>query len=632
MAAVMIDKSAETLLTSWGFGTTANDQLIEHANNVIENRSKRAGDIVVALGMASQDQVTQLLRNKPSDVRSLAYLRNTIRALSTRVDEVLSIQAGVPYLSRTMANMAVHPSVKGEFLNKLRDEMNRQDVVPVMCGGELILLFSDFEKMIMFKAMGKQDRMNSPLYTVFGELLNLRPDRLNFYTAVADSTVFLTYQQQLSDTDSGQAIQEEALQTISQVEGASDPIINLIVRILNEAIGQEINDVQIAPDRNTGKGVVFFRRYQRLTNSGITMAPEERQSVERLLLARSKANPSGGRLRHPADGNLNFEGKFGQAFLRMSFIPLEESRIPATSISIRILPKTSKSISLSSLGIAPVVVDELNYFARRKFGLFVVCGPTGSGKSTTIGGMICSHYDEYGDSLKRLSVEQPCERILPGVYHIDVSQHHYPGDKRDTDNFAMALRAILRHDPDLIFVGEVRDKESCMVSVDSANTGHLVFTTTHANDPVLGYRRLASFLDKERRFDLVNVLEGILAQRLISTICPHCSSERSFDTADLKKLERYAVIKGVDIGRLSIPSTHRVANHAGCNQCVYGYAGMVPIHGLLTLNPRVRELLLSSDESDWMKAQAASDSQVTLFSSAFALFEKGLVDLEAVML
>ncbi|KKN80586.1 hypothetical protein LCGC14_0328050 [marine sediment metagenome] len=629
MAANLNDTEVDLLINKWGFSETANELIYEHAANVLGLKSKRVGEIIVGLGISSSTLVDNLLMSKPKDVRSLEYLRGHIKGLSTRIDEILCVQIGLPYISRTMQSIVVHPFAKG-VKNNLSHEMNLLDVIPVLCGETVVMMFGDFEKMMHFRTMGKSERLQNVLYTKFAEEIGKRPDRVEFHTAVAESTVFSSYHQQISDGDGSRVAQEQALQIISQSEGGKDPVIAQIVRILNEAISQEINDVSIVPDYENGKGIIQFRRYQRLENTQISLTTEERESVVRLLIARSRASKTAGTLRQPADGNLSFEGKFGQAFLRLSFIPLEESRFPAISVSIRIMPKTTKSISLASLNISPLVQKELNYAARRKYGLFVVCGPTGSGKSTTIGGMICSHNDEYGSTLKRVSVEQPVERILPGVHHIDVSQHHYV--ETGVDKFGMSLRSILRHDPDLIFVGEVRDKESCMVSIDAANTGHLVLTTTHANDPVLGYRRLASFLDKERRFDLVNVLDGILAQRLIPTLCPVCSTEKEFTDEDRSKFLPYAASRGLDINSVKMPKTHRVINKDGCNSCSMGYNAMVPVHGLMTMNPKVRELLLSNDESDWMKAQGASDSDITLFKSAFVFFLDGTIELDSVLL
>lgn len=624
------------LTRSWGFGQVINESLLEHASLVTRFRNAKVGEIIAGVGLETADRIEQLMRSKPVKVKTLEYLAGSgVKGLGSSIDRVMAIQNGVAYVSRSFRELGLHPEfLKKERRSAMQSDLTRWGMLPMVCDGSLLLMFDDFAKMVQFGAQGKSERMTSELFCALAEASGKRPENAQFNLIVARNSVLLEYQQKMSDSASGSGGNEETLQTIYQSEADSDPAIAQVVRILNESLQQEINDVAIVPERKTGSGRVFFRKYQKLINSNIVLNPAERDALTRILTARSRANPSGGRLRHPVDGNANFEGKLGQAFLRLSFIPLEESQFPSTSVSIRVLPRTSKHIEMTDLNIDFGLQEELRYFTRRKYGLFVVCGPTGSGKSTTIAGMLCEHEKMFGETLKRVSVEQPCERILPGVLHIDVSQHRYNENERgsDTDNFGMALRAILRHDPDVVFVGEVRDKESCMVSVDASNTGHLVFTTTHANDPVLGYRRLASFLDKDRRFDLVNVLEGILAQRLVTTVCSHCSDEMVLDDDAVQSLERYAKNKGIDLTQYSLPDTYRMANKKGCTHCVEGNSGMIPVHGLLTMNPRVRELLLSNDEKDWMQAQAASDSKYTLFNSAFKLFGQGIIDLESVML
>lgn len=636
-----MENDISNLVKSWGFG--GDQSLLDHAANVIKYGKSRTGEIIGALGIASQEEVERLLQGKPSEVKTLEYLRQSgLRGLSARADEIMAIQQGRCYLSKSFAGLSVHPKVfekdglngKADFALVHRSELNKYEVIPMAVNDRLVLLFGSFDKMIQFNSLGKADRLESHLIQTLAKMGGGQPS--GFYSAVAENQLFITFQQKMTVTSGSSGSDDDSLQTISQADADREPAIGKIVQMLNLAMQDEVNDLWIEPDTKTRGATVKFRRDQRMVDSGIRLSEDERTSIERILLSRSKANPSSGTLRKPVDGKLNFDGRFGEAFLRMSFIPMEESKMQAASISMRVFPKTSKKISLSSLNIHPDLQDELRYFASRKHGLFVVCGPTNSGKSTTIGGMLCEHVDMFGGSAKRVSVEQPCERVLPGVLHIDVSQHRYNADSYSTEvvdePFSMALRAILRHDPDVIFVGEVRDKESCMVSIDSANTGHLVFTTTHANDTVLGYRRLASFLDKDRRFDLVNVLEGILAQRLLTLLCPHCSIDKPIDKEVLQQFERYAANKGVNLEDYDFPESMKTANPVGCKHCTEGRKGMIPVHGLLTMNPKVRQLLLSENELDWMKAESASSSKFTLFGGSFELFEQGRIDMESVLL
>lgn len=634
--ALVIENPIDVLLNSWGLAGIVSSQLEEHARLVSSHKGSRVGEIVRALGIVADDfDIERVMSSKPEGALTLDWLRESIPSLSTKIEQVLAIQNGIAFLSRAVPELNVHPMLydKNIFNDEFKKEINTLNLLPLQYGNRVILIFGDITKLQQFQSHGKDFAALSPLCRA---MFNLTGQRVTITSSIpsilVDNGVMIAYRQSLTEASEGKVDASDAIQTIYQHEADTDDVMASVIRILNEAIQLNVNDVAVIPDPSGTASKVFFRKFQRLQDSRIMLSAAERDPLIRVLMARSRANDSGGRLLHPVDGNLNFNGKAGQAFLRLSFIPLESSQGDSISASIRVLPRTSKKIDMATLRIAEELQTELMHFVRGKFGLFLVCGPTGSGKSTTIASMLCAHHDLYGDTQKRISVEEPCERKLPGVMHIDVSQHRYVGEKRSGDTFASALRYILRHDPDVIFVGEVRDRESCGVSVDAANTGHLVLTTTHANDPVLGYRRLASFLTEDRQFDLVNVLEGILAQRLVTTVCQKCSDEMAVDDDVMDKFKRYGEVKGIDMDKVEMPSVYRAASKRGCDECSGGYSGMVPVHGLLTMNPTVRALLLSPDETQWMKAQGASNSKFTLFGSAMKLFRAGLVDLDGVLL
>lgn len=622
-------EDAHSLIRSWGFKGSASPQIMEHAANVLLYQGRRVGDIVVGLGIAPSEKIEPIMSRKPANAKTLDWLRECVDEVARRHDEILAIHHKICFVSQPFPGLVTHPAVASKDpLTRLNPELEKWNAVPVVVnGGDTMVLFSDLEKLLLYRSLGKRDRRQDQMTRVLVGDTGVEV----LQTALMSNSVMLHYRQQISELEEGVLANTEGLQTLVQEEADGNPVINIIVMLLNQAIDQNINDVFIRPDGSRSR--VLFRKNQRLRPAGVTLTGDQRDEVVRLLLSRSAANKGGGRLMAPADGNIMFSGKYGQAFLRLSFIPLESSNGEAISVSIRVLPRSAQQINMADLSIRPEIQVELRRLLRRKYGLVVVCGPTGSGKSTTIASMLCDHDVVYGESQKRMSVEEPVERMLPGVLHIDVSQHSYIDKKDEKPNkFAMALRAILRHDPDVLFVGEVRDKETCMVSVDSANTGHLVFTTTHANDPVLGYRRLASFMSADRRFDLVNVLEAILAQRLVTTICPHCSNKEPLNEELLEDLRYYCESKGLEFDPSTAPSHHTVANPSGCDECVDGYDGMIPVHGLMVMNPTVRNLLLSNDERDWLQAQSASGSKFTLFGAAYDLFKAGKIDIHTVML
>ncbi len=631
MSAIENVSPTALLLAGWGFAGSVDEGLLVHAQNVIDMKSKRVGEIVVAIAGCDPEAVNLLISNKPHNVKTLEWFRDQkLRGFTARFDEIMAVQEGRAYITRQILGLSPHKIFSvSKDQRKIEAEIHAHDVIPLDYNGNTVLVFSDLEKLHKFSQMGRGEKASSSLYQ---DLKALNKNE-HFYLVLASSSMMIHYKSVIKEAG-GQSASDETIQVITQKMGEENPQMHFIVEMLNEALANEVNDIAIVPDRDSTQSTVFFRRYQKLTRTPMVISGQERDDITRILMARSRANKSGGRLLHPVDGNANFAGKAGQAFLRTSFLNLESSQGESISTSIRVLPRTSKSIEMNDLNIDPGIQEELEYFTRLKYGMFIVCGPTGSGKSTTIGSMLCLHHKMYGDSMKRISVEQPCERMLPGVMHMDVSQHQYNQENSGQgSNFAKALKFILRHDPDVIFVGEVRDVESCTVSVDAANTGHLVLSTTHANDPVLGFRRLASLLPAERHFDLVNVLEGILVQRLVTIVCQSCSEVMPVDEAVRASLHRYCLSKGINLSDYQLPESYRKINpHGNCKHCINGYVNMLPVHGLLKMNPRVRELLLSKNEQDWMKAQAASGSQYGLFDAAFKLFVDGQIDIDSLML
>lgn len=628
---------------AWGLEDLDAPEINAHAERVLRWKGSTFGEILLGLELIEADALKKISTKHSGgqDESVLAFLRDQNKEVSARFEEILAIQYGLPYLSKPLPSLIPDKRLfdKNKRLSpEIQRELDRYDALLLWMAvvpGKTVLLFGDVEKMLHCQAMGRADRLMSPLFRFLAEQKNTEGKTAGDCPfLLGDSGSMIFYRQLIADMGSGKNDGADSIQSIEQHEAGSDPVISAIIRILNEAILLDVNDVCIVPGfsekgQTNNALKVFFRKHQQLIDSGIMFGRDEGVSAIRVLMARSRANDNAGRLLHPSDGKANFNGKHGQAFLRMSFIPLESSQGEVISSSIRVLPRTTTAIDMRSLNIIEEIQEELVYFATRSQGLFVVCGPTGSGKSTTIASMLCQHERAYGVSQKRISVEDPCERKLPGVLHIDVSQHRYTDN---SDNFAKALRSILRHDPDVIFVGEVRDRESCAVSIDAANTGHLVFTTTHANDPVLGYRRLASLLPRDRHFDLVNVLEGILAQRLVKIVCPHCSDEKPLSENDVLSISRYADNKGLDSVREQLPKMQRIANPSGCPRCIFGYSGMLPVHGLLSINPEIRRYLLSSDERDWMKVYQSNGHRFSLFGSSLKLFREGVIDLGAALL
>ncbi|MES2481404.1 MAG: GspE/PulE family protein [Pseudomonadota bacterium] len=276
--------------------------------------------------------------------------------------------------------------------------------------------------------------------------------------------------------------------------------------------------------------------------------------------------------RRPQDGRFRWEGAAGGVDLRVSIMP----SIFGEDAVLRLLDKAQlrqpgQAMSLDALGFDSATCTRLRALARRPHGMLLVTGPTGSGKTTTV----YASMSEANDGLQKIvTIEDPVEYELPGVLQIPVNE-------RKGLTFATGLRSILRHDPDKILVGEIRDAETAEIAVQSALTGHLVFTTVHANSlfDVLG--RFQHFgIDP---FALASALNGVVVQRLLRRLCPHCAGWRAPRDDERASIEA-----------LNLASLARLPAPRGCGACRHtGYKGRMVLAEVHTLSDTVRDLMVA---------------------------------------
>lgn len=618
------------LLQSWGFDGAVHDQLFRHAQTVLNCRELKTGEILVQIDLATPAEIEAWLAAKPATAKTLEYIKGQKSQIAARYDEILAIKEGRAFVSAVIPELRLHPVLdKVNEKRGLKEELERLQALPLIYKGKAFVAFSDLMKLIQFVQMDRPTKARSVFYKEFDAYHEADPPQVHYVLLSGER--FGHYRSRLDNNDPAVAATQH-LQTIDQAMGDSDPLIQRIIDIVNLALQVGASDIDFEPTHDATAYSVNFRIRQKLRPTGMVLQTAEANRIINILMSRSKANPHSGRLQHPVDGNMMFELKNGDAFCRASFIPLENSNGEKISSSLRMLPRDSKPVELHSLNISQEIIEELLYVSELKYGFFLVCGPTNSGKSTTIAGMLEANYKLYGSSKKRISIENPVERKIRGVRAIDASQYNFgSGVNEGAENMPRALKYILRHDPDIVFIGEIRDKESCEVSVAASNTGHFVYATTHANTPVMGIRRLADMVPKSKHFDLINVLSGVLVQRLVAIVCPSCSEEMVFDEREEALVKRYCDANGIELQGEDLPATYRRPGK-GCDQCSDGYSNMVPIHGLLMMNPQVRELLLSDDGKDWMKAQHHSKPNISIFDAAFKLFRDQQIAIEDLLM
>jgi type II secretory ATPase GspE/PulE/Tfp pilus assembly ATPase PilB-like protein len=275
---------------------------------------------------------------------------------------------------------------------------------------------------------------------------------------------------------------------------------------------------------------------------------------------------------------------------------------------VRLLDSQQSYLGLEQLGLPPVQLDILSTMVERPQGLILVVGPTGSGKTTTLYSLLQTIQRQ---GINIITVEDPIEYSLAGINQVQVYE-------KVGLTFAQTLRSILRQDPDVILVGEIRDEETAQIALRAAFTGHLVLSTLHTNDAVSTLTRLHN-LGLEP-YVLSSCLLGILSQRLIRRNCPHC---RKPYLPDPKMLERY---------RLSIPPGDFFYQGEGCPDCRgEGYSGREGVFELLTITPVLREAILRKVPETEMRHLAIREGMETLLNCGLQKARAGLVNLEEMM-
>jgi len=314
--------------------------------------------------------------------------------------------------------------------------------------------------------------------------------------------------------------------------------------------------------------------------------------------------------RVPQDGRFRLKVKGRRIDFRVSIMP----SIHGEDAVIRILDKESISerfseLRLDILGFADNEVKRIRRFIHEPYGMFLVTGPTGSGKTTSLYAALSEIYNEED---KIITIEDPVEYQLEGITQIPVNE-------KKGLTFSRGLRSILRHDPDKIMVGEIRDSETAQIAINAALTGHLVFTTVHANNVI---DVIGRFLNMGvEAYNFVSSLNCILAQRLVRTICTFC--KRPFK-ADIALLEE----SGLNPERYG---GHTFYRGEGCIQCAgTGYKGRHAISELLDLSDEIREMLIDRTATKEIKLAAKKTGMVFLRDSAVEQALSGASTLEEI--
>ena len=422
--------------------------------------------------------------------------------------------------------------------------------------------------------------------------------RIKESLGVGGDTIGELVRLQEEDDEDDDYLQSLASMETAELGDAQAPsVIRLVNELLVEAVEQRASDVHIEPAE---AGLTIRFRVDGVLR--VQPTPPELRQFAAAIVTRLKimARLNIAEKRLPQDGRINMRVAGREIDVRASIIPM----VHGEGIVLRLLDKSRMQFDLASVGMPRHLSRTFHELISLPHGIVLVTGPTGSGKSTTL----YSALNEIkSPAVKIITVEDPVEYHTPGISQIQV--HHKVGL-----SFAAGLRSILRHDPDVILIGEIRDGETAESAIQASLTGHLVFSTLHTNDAPGAITRLIDM--GVEPYLVASTVEGVLAQRLVRRLCPHCK----------------AAVRPEELPADFEPLGATLFGPVGCRQCRQtGYVGRVGIFELMRITPEIRHLASEGEATLQLRSQAVADGMQTLRESGYDAVRAGTTSLDEVI-
>jgi general secretion pathway protein E len=475
-------------------------------------------------------------------------------------NHVLPIRGGEDRVRLVMADPA-----RQDVVNDLEVLFSGQEIVPVLCGSRRIL---------------------AAINKVYGE---------------GEDQAEELFQDLEQDEEAGLLAELEEESGADLLDETSEaPIIKLVNHILTQAVKAGASDIHIEPFNRDFK--VRFRLDGVLYNR-LTLPRKLHSAVVSRLKILAKLNIAEKRL--PQDGRIEIRIGDRQVDLRVSTIPTGFGE----RVVLRLLEKGMRLLGLDEIGLAPDLLAQMERLITLSHGIVLVTGPTGSGKTTTLYAAL-SRINSPDKNI--LTIEDPIEYQIDGIGQMQVNP-------RIDLTFARGLRAMVRQDPDVILVGEIRDLETAEIAIQAALTGHLVFSTLHTNDAASAVTRLIDMGIEP--FLVSSSVKAIIAQRLVRRVCPVCREEFVPGAVELEEL-------GVDRGSISGP----VFRPKGCPACLEtGYQGRSGIYEFMMMDERLKSLILKTSDANEIRRAAVEAGMTTLRADGVRNFLEGKTTMDEVL-
>ena len=555
---------------------------------------KSLGESLVEEGIISLEQLKQA---QEEEKRTSQRLRNVLVKMGLIAEEdlvtFLSDKLGLPRIE--LGNYLIDPKIVELVPEALA---RKYELIPVLkIGNRLTCAMVDpWNIFALDEIRAKTNLMIEPAVATESEIKKALNEHYGAKGSMED--LIKTIDEKKLGIEAGKEIDAKKLQGIVE----EPVVIKLVNLIIMQAIKEGASDIHIEPEEEVLK--TRFRVDGMLHE--ISSPPKHLQSA---IISRIKimANLNIAERRTPQDGRftVNLEGK--QIDVRVSCVPT----IYGENVVLRLLDVSTALLGLEQLGFSKEVLDKYNKLITRPHGIILVTGPTGSGKTTTLYASLAKINTVEKNII---TIEDPVEYKLAGIRQIQINP------KVDL-TFSNGLRSILRQDPNIIMVGEMRDFQTAEIAIQAALTGHLVFSTLHTNDASGAVTRLIDM--GVEPFLVSSSVIGVLAQRLVRTICKDCKEEYVPTEEELK-----------DIGLLDEPRTTNIKFYKGkgCAKCMNtGYKGRIGIFELMIPDENIHNLIISKAPTEEIRKKAVASGMVVLKKDGIEKVKLGLTTVEEIV-
>ena len=561
---------------------------------LLTGRNQSIGEILVSLGHISEDALGLAVKEKENTPleRMGEILMRLELATEEALQEALAVQYGVPFvrLSRHLVDRAIHEVLPTSFLRK-------HGIAPMFrVEGQLTVAMSDPTNMGLLDEIARISACEVlPVVAVQEDIDRTLEDLL-----VEDESAFEIDDIVESIDETDVQIIEQQVEDLADLEAVAglSPVVKLVNYVIYRAVHDSASDIHIEPEENASR--IRHRIDGTLTEM---MTPPPRMHPAIVSRIKVMADLDISERRNPQDGRFRVVLDRRPIDVRVSTLPT----IHGEKLVLRLLDRKSMRIDIRSVGMPEANIDSLMDLIYAPNGIILVTGPTGSGKTTTLYSIL-QEINQPGQNI--CTVENPVEFGIQGINQVQANEKGGLG-------FADALRSLLRQDPDVIMIGEIRDLETAMIATQASLTGHLVLATLHTNDSVSAVTRLINMgIDP---YLIGAALRGVISQRLVRRLCPVCRKPGVVPPTLRKRFKALAANKTFYV-------------ESGCDACRdSGFSGRIGLFELLRISDGLSDTISKSPTLTDLRRQAEEEGLYSLLQDGMSKASEGITSLGEVM-